>query len=87
MLKSFALSSTRRDSFALELVSLKGLSWNVLYLHLIFVACLDLPLQFLMLAAFKSVRNISGEWAHPGTHAQAQFQALYFPFRLFTLSY
>ena len=58
MLKFFALSSTGRDSFALGLASVKGLCWNVLYLHLIFVPCLDLPLQFLVLAAFKSEKNI-----------------------------
>lgn len=57
MLKSFALSSTGRDSFALGLVSVKGLYCNVLYLHLIFVPCLDLSLQFLVLAAFKSEKT------------------------------
>lgn len=57
MLKSFALSSTGIDSFALGLVSVKGLYWNVLYLRFIFVPCLDLPLQFLMFAAFRGEIN------------------------------
>jgi len=53
MLKSFALSPTGGDSSALGLVSVKGLHWNVLYLHSIFVMCPGLPLQFLVFAAFK----------------------------------
>lgn len=72
MLKSFALSPTGRESFALRLVSVLALCWNVLCLHLIFVPCLGLPLHFLVLAAFKNEGNISGEWACSGARAQAQ---------------
>lgn len=53
MLKSFALSQTGGGSSALGLVSVKGLHWNVLYLHSIFVMCPGLSLQFLVFAAFQ----------------------------------